>query len=139
MLCTPSLLHPRWLIAGDRRSTRPHAPVRSRQRRRLIGKKLNDGEVAGGSVTPDMFPNPFCIYGCPWLAQRLTGASSTVAIAGGGATLRQARRLRRWQAKASTAMSSEIPSEDLGLGEGNGGAAVKLGRVHGITVARAWW
>ena len=58
-------------------------------------------------------------------------------MAGGGAALWWACRLQRWQAKASTAEASGLPSEDLGLGEGGGGAAVKLGRVHGMAAARA--
>ena len=29
--------------------------------------------------------------------------------------------------------------EDLGLGEGDGGAAMKFGHVHGMAAARARW
>ena len=103
----------------------------------MTGEKLADSEVAGGSITPDVFPNPFRIYGCTWLAQRLACASSMAAMVGGGPVLRRARRLRRRQAKARTTMASGLPSEDLGLGEGNGGAAMKLGHVHGMAAARA--
>ena len=109
--------------------------MRLRQRRRLTGEKLADDEVTGGSVTPDVFPNPFHIYGYPWLAQRLVGASSTVAMVGGDAALWRPRHLQRRQAKASTVVASGLPSEDLGFGQGDSGAAVKLGRVHGYTVA----
>ena len=42
------------------------------------------------------------------------------------------------QAKASIAMASGLPSGDLGLGEGDGGATLKLGRMHGMAAVRAW-
>ena len=35
----------------------PHTLVRPMQRRCLTGEKLDDGEVTGGSVTTDVFPN----------------------------------------------------------------------------------
>ena len=56
---------------------------------------------------------------------------------GGGAVLRWTHHLWRWQAMASTTAALGLPSEDLGLGEGDGGVAVKLGRVHGMAAARA--
>ena len=62
-----------------------------------------------------------------------------VAMVGSGAALRRVHRLRRWQAKVSTATALGIPSEDQGLGEGDGGVAVKLGYVHGSTATRAQW
>ena len=58
---------------------------------------------------------------------------------GDGAALRRAHRVRRRQAKSSTAVASGLPSEDLGLGEGDGGAMVKLGHVHGMAAVRARW
>ena len=61
-------------------------------------------------------------------------------MAGHGAVLWRAHRLRRWQAKMSIVVASGLPSEDLGLGEGDGGATVKIVRVHGSTTVRAqWW
>ena len=60
----------------------------------MIDEKLTDGKVVDSSVKPDVFPNPFRIYGCPWLAQKLAGASSTMAMVGSGAVLRWAHRLR---------------------------------------------
>ena len=59
------------------------------------------------------------------------------AMAGGGAALQWAHRLRRRQDKTSTATASGLPSEDLGLCEGDGGAALKLDRVHGMATTRA--
>ena len=38
---------------------------------------------------------------------------------------------------ARTAEVLGLPSEDLGLGEGDGGVAVKLGRVHGTAATKA--
>ena len=60
----------------------------------LTGEKLTDGEAIGGSVITNVFPNSFHTYGCPWLVQRLTRASSTVAMADGGAARWWARHLR---------------------------------------------
>ena len=45
----------------------PHASE-TEQSTSLTGEKLVDSGVADGSVTPDVFPKPFYIYGCPWLA-----------------------------------------------------------------------
>ena len=56
-------------------------------------------------------------------------------MAGGGTAFQQDHHLRRRQAKASTDVPSGLPSEDLGFGQGDSGAAMKLGRVHGYTVA----
>ena len=50
----------------------------------MTGEKLADGEVTGGSVITNVFPNSFCIYRCPRLAQRLAGAISMVSMADGG-------------------------------------------------------
>ena len=65
---------------GAHRSTWPHASARLRHRRRLTSEKLVNDEVTGGSVTTDVFPNSIRIYRYPWLAQRLTRTSSTVAM-----------------------------------------------------------
>ena len=53
---------------------------KAKQRQRLTGEKLTDGEVIGGSVTTDVFPNSIRIDRYPRLAQRLAGASSTAAM-----------------------------------------------------------
>ena len=53
----------------------------------MTGEKLTDDEVTGGSVITNVFPNSFHTYGCPWLVQRLTRASSMAAMVGDGATL----------------------------------------------------
>ena len=44
-------------------------------------EKLTDGEVIGGSVTADVFPNSIRIDRYPRLDQRLIGASSTTVMA----------------------------------------------------------
>ena len=48
----------------------------------MTGEKLADGKVTGGSITTDVFPNSIRIDQYPRLAQRLAGASSTVARGG---------------------------------------------------------
>ena len=57
-------------------------------------RELTDGEITGDEVTIVVFPIPTRIYGCPWLAQRLAEASSTVAMADGDATQRWSSHLR---------------------------------------------
>ena len=46
----------------------------------MIGEKLTDSEVAGGSISPSVFPNSICIDWYPRLPQRLAEASSTMAM-----------------------------------------------------------
>ena len=46
----------------------------------MTDKKLAAGEVAGSSITHDVFPNSIYIDPYPRLAQRLTGASSMAAM-----------------------------------------------------------
>ena len=47
----------------------------------MTSEKLADGEVIGGSITTDVFPNSTRTYRYPQFAQRITGASSTVSMA----------------------------------------------------------
>ena len=69
--------------AGTRGSTGPTRQRHTEQGHGLTGEKLADGEVTGGSVTTDVFPNSIHIDQYPKLAQRLAGASSTAAARGG--------------------------------------------------------
>ena len=47
---------------------------------RLIDEKLIHGEVTGGSVTTDVFPNLTRTYRYHQLARRITGASSPMSM-----------------------------------------------------------
>ena len=67
-------------IAGTHGSMGPTRQQHTEQGRGLTGEKLTDGEVTGGSVTTDVFPNSIRIDRYPRLAQRLTRASSTVTM-----------------------------------------------------------
>ena len=60
----------------------------------MTGEKLTDGEVTGGSVTTDVFPNSTCTYRYPWFARRITGASSPTSMVA-----------RRWCAAVSPSSS----------------------------------
>ena len=52
----------------------------------MTREKLADGEVTGGSVTTDVFPNSTRTYRYPRFAQRITVASSPASmVAHGGA------------------------------------------------------
>ena len=46
----------------------------------MTGEKLTDGEVTGGSVTTDVFPNSTRTYWYPWFARRITRASSLMSM-----------------------------------------------------------
>ena len=65
----------------------------------MTGGELTDGEVTSDEVTNVVFPIPTCIYGCPWLAQRLAGASSMAVMA---AWRRRALALQSFLATASS-------------------------------------
>ena len=62
-------------------STRPHSLVEPEQSARLTGGELVGREVTGGSVTCIVLPTPLRTHWYPWLARRITGATSPVSMA----------------------------------------------------------
>ena len=67
-------------IAGTRGSMGPTRQQHIEQGRGLTGEKLTDGEVTGGSVTTDVFPNSTRTYWYPRFARRSTEASLPVSM-----------------------------------------------------------
>jgi hypothetical protein len=121
MLCAPSALQSVQLTARTRGQPGPTC-----HRHRSRG-----GTLTSGKVTTNVLSTSVRFYWRGWSAKGLTGASSTVAMAGGGGAW--------WQCQARLSLVESLVNlkETQVRVKGYGGVAVWSGHVQGVTATRA--